>query len=95
MLPNPVKRHDKTYARNSVSKHQMNTYHRVLRTMNTRKRITDFELEEGLQQELEFHIGDAPLPVPRPPVRRYAIGNAPAMDEYDPIDDEDLDDGFW
>ena len=95
LLPNPVKRHDKSYARNTVSKQQMNTYHRVLRTMNQRKRITDFELEEGLQQELEFHIGDAPLPVPRPPVRRYTVGTAPPMDDYDPADDLDMDYDDW
>jgi membrane peptidoglycan carboxypeptidase len=95
LLPNPIKRHEKTYARNTVSKRRMDVYHRVLKTMNERKRITDFELVEGLNQELEFHIGDAPLPIPRPPVRRYDMDDNAAGETYDSLDDTDSEESFW
>ncbi len=95
LLPNPIKRHDESYAKNKVAKHKMDNYHRVLRVMNKRKRITDFELTEGLQQELEFHIGDAPLPMPRPPVRRFAVDDDTELDDYDYEHDADSDKSFW
>jgi hypothetical protein len=95
LLPNPIKRHENSYARNKVSKRQMDAYHRVLKIMNERKRITDFELAEGLNQEIEFHIGDAPLPIPRPPVRRFAIDGDTALEDYDSLNDTDSEESFW
>lgn len=95
LLPNPIKRHDESYAGNKVAKHKMGNYHHVLRIMHQRKRITDFELTEGLHQELAFHIGDAPLPIPRPPVRRFTVEDDAEYDDYDYADDEDSDKSFW
>jgi hypothetical protein len=75
MLPSPLTRY-RIYEKGQVTQRQMALFHRVLRTMHERHRLSDAELAEALSSEIVFYKEGSPLPPPRPPVDRRASSKA-------------------
>ncbi len=91
MLPSPVSRH-RIYERGTVSQRQMSVFHRVLRTMRERKRLTDAELSAALSSAIVFHREGDPLPPPRSFIDRdrSAASHEPGEDAVDGAEEEPL-----
>lgn len=87
-LPNPVDRYG-TYVRGEASDRKMSSLRRVMSTMRDRGRITQAELQEGLEQTLDFYQEGEPFPEPRIPVAREGGFDV----DDDEVYEEEIDDG--
>ncbi len=89
LLPNPKVRH-KPYERGNVSVKHMAQLHRLLKTMRDRKRLTELEYQDAIEDSIIFHKKGNPLPPPRDIPYHELKGKGFAEDIFiDPMEEDE------